>query len=136
METNLTNFMDKVEILNKDLAMYKDTDKGIMFALNTVNLLTRVDYLELDKNEYTVAKFQKKIEDKEYNEITTKRPVPKNEITKRDEDKYTIAEKELKVKQVWNVMNTAGAYNSFTNKEEALELANSINEKVLNNLTK
>lgn len=131
METNLINFMDKVDILNKDLTMYKDNEKGIMFALNTVHLLTRVDYLELDKQEYTIAKFQKKIENLEYNEITTKRPVPKNEITKRDEDKYTIAEKELKVKQVWNVSNGAGAYKSCTTKEEAMELATVINEKVL-----
>ena len=131
METNLINFMDKVDILNKDLTMYKDNEKGILFALNTVHLLTRVDYLELDKQEYTIAKFQKKIENLEYNEITTKRPVPKNEITKRDEDKYTIAEKELKVKQVWNVSNSAGAYKSCTTKEEAMELATVINEKVL-----
>ncbi len=131
METNLINFMEKVQILNKDLAIYKDIEKGIIFPLNTVHLLARLDYLELDKQEYTISKFQKKIEDLKYEIINIKRPVPKNEITKKDEDKYTIVEKEVAVRQVWNVSNSAGAYKSFTNKEEAIEYANEINEKIL-----
>ena len=131
METSLQMFNEHTRIINKDIAIYEDTEKGIMFALNLGHLLCRVDYLELDKSEFKVAKFQKKIEDKEYNEITIKRPFPKYEQTKREEDKYVIAEKELQVKQVWNVSNSAGAYNSFTTKEEALEYANKINENVL-----
>lgn len=134
METNLINFMNNTEILGKDFSMYKDEEKGIIFPLNTVHLLARVDYLELDKNEYTIAVFQKKIEDLEYNETTIKRPVPKNEITKDDKDKYTIVEKELKAKQVWNVSNSAGAYKSFSSKKEATSLANDINAKVLEHL--
>lgn len=134
METNLIKFMSNVEILGKEFAIYKNEEKGIMFPLNTVHLLTRVDYLELDKQEYTIAKFQKKVEDLDYNEVKIKRPVPKNEITKNDKDKYTIAEKELFVKQVWNVSNSAGAYTSFTSKEEALKVADEINAEVLGHL--
>lgn len=134
METNLVNFMNNVEILGKDFSMYKDEEKGILFPLNTVHLLARVDYLELDKNEYTIAVFQKKVEDLEYNEATIRRPVPKNEITKNDKDKYTIVEKELKAKQVWNVSNSAGSYKSFINKDEAIKYAEEINAKVLEHL--
>ena len=45
----------------------------------------------------------------------------KNEITKKDEDKYTITEKEVAVRKIWNVSNTAGAFKSFTSKDDALK---------------
>lgn len=128
METNIINFMNNVEIINKDLSKYEDDKR--MFYLNTVNLLPRVDYYELSKEEYTKAKFEKKIEDLEYNIINVKRPIPKNVITKKEEDKYTIVDSDVAVRQIWNVVNTAGMYKSFTNKEDAFKLANEIDEKV------
>ena len=134
MENNLEKFMDNIELINKDLSLYKDDEKGIMFYINTVNLLTRVDYLELDKTQYKIAKFEKKIEDKEYDEITIKRVTPKNVITKRDEDKYTLVDSDVLVHVVWNVSNTAGMIKSFTNKEEALKYAEEINKKVFEKL--
>jgi hypothetical protein len=111
--------------------MYKDEEKGIMFPLNTVNLLARVDYLELSKEEYEKAKFEMKIDNLEYNIIETTRPVPKNIITKKDSDKYTIVDSKVKVRQVWNVSNALGIKKSFTNKEEAMKLAESLNEETL-----
>lgn len=131
MQDNILEFNKKVSIINKDYAMYKDEEKGIMFPLNTVNLLARVDYLELSKEEYEKAKFEMKIDNLEYNIIETTRPVPKNTITKKDSDKYTIVESKVKVRQVWNVSNALGIKKSFTNKEKALELANSLNEETL-----
>ena len=62
----LDEFMDKIEILGKEFSMYVDDEKGVSFPLNTVHLLTRVDMLELAKEEYQVAKFQKKIDDLDY----------------------------------------------------------------------
>ena len=59
--------------------------------------------------------------------------IPKNEITGKDEDKFTLTEKEVSVRKVWKVSNKLGAYKCFTNKEEALELANLINWEVLRN---
>lgn len=126
----LDEFMDKVEILGKEFAMYVDEEKGVSFPLNTVHLLTRVDMLELAKEEYQVAKFQKKIDDLDYKIENIKRPVPKNEITGKDEDKYTITEKEIAVRKVWNVSNTAGAFKSYTDKDEALKASKEINDKV------
>lgn len=127
----LDEFMKKVEILGKEFSIYTDEEKGVSFPLNTVHLLTRVDMLELAKEEYQVAKFQKKIDDLDYKIENIKRAVPKNEITKKDEDKYTIVEKEVAVRKIWNVSNTAGAFKSFTDKEEAMEYSKKINKEVL-----
>lgn len=131
MQDNILEFNKKVSIINKDYAMYKDEEKGVMFPLNTVNLLARVDYLELSKEEYEKAKFEMKIDNLEYNIIETTRPVPKNTITKKDSDKYTIVDSKVKVRQVWNVSNALGIKKSFTNKEEAMELAESLNKETL-----
>lgn len=130
MEKDLCKFNENVEVINKDLSMYKD-EKGNMFILNTINILARVDYMELSKEEYTSLKFQQKVEELEYNVINIKKPIPKSEITKKDEDKYTIVDKEIAVRQIWNVSNPYGAFKSFTNKEEAIKLAEEINSKIL-----
>lgn len=127
----LDEFMEKVEILGKEFSMYVDDEKGVSFPLNTVHLLTRVDMLELAKEEYQVAKFQKKIDDLDYKIENIKRAVPKNEITGKDEDKFTITEKEVAVRKIWNVSNTAGAFKSFVNKNEAMEYSKKINKEVL-----
>jgi hypothetical protein len=126
----LEEFMNNVEIFGKDFSIYEDKEKGVLFPLNTVHLLARVDYLELTKEEYASAKFQQKIEDLDYEIINIKKPVPKNEITGKDEDKYTITEKEVAVRRIWNVSNTAGAFKSYTNKEDAMKKAKEINDKV------
>ena len=127
----LDEFMEKVEILGKEFSIYTDEEKGVSFPLNTVHLLTRVDMLELSKEEYQAAKFQKKIDDLDYKIENIKKAVPKNEITKKDEDKYTITEKEVAVRKIWNVSNTAGAFKSFIDKEEAMGYSKKINKEVL-----
>lgn len=126
----LDEFMDKIEILGKEFSIYTDEEKGVSFPLNTVHLLTRVDMLELSKEEYQVAKFQKKIDDLDYKIENIKKAVPKNEITGKDEDKFTITEKEIAVRKIWNVSNTAGAFKSFIDKEEAMEYSKKINKEV------
>lgn len=130
MEKDLCKLMESINIFNKEFSEYEDKEKGVKFPFNTVNLLTRVDLLELTKEEYQVAKFQQKIEDLDYKIENIKRAVPKNEITKKDEDKFTITEKEVAVRKVWNVSNTLGAFKSFTNKEDALKLSKEINDKI------
>jgi hypothetical protein len=134
MEKDLVKFMNNVKIINKDLSLYEDDEKGIMFYLNTVNLLTRVDLLELDEVKYKIALFEKKIDKLDYIEEFIERPVPKNTITKKDEDKFTLINQKVKIKRVWNVSNTAGMFKSFTSKEEAIKFAKNINEEVANYL--
>lgn len=130
MERDLCKFIDNVSIINKDLSIYED-QKGNKFVFNTINAIVKVDYLELSKEEYTTLKFQQKIEDLDYQIENVKRPVPKSEITGKQEDKNTLVDKEVAVRKVWNVSNPYGAIKSFTNKEEAIKLCNYINEKIL-----
>ena len=140
MQENIIDFMKKVEILDKNLSKYTDYNKGVSFFVNTVNLLTKVDYLEVgtEKNaklkvsEYEKLKFEKKIEDLKYNKITKKDIRIKSEITGKKEDSTTLIEEEVPAVAIWNVSNTLGFYKSFTNKEEAMEFSNEINKEVLN----
>lgn len=135
MERDLCKFYENVKVINKDLSEYND-EKGNGFIFNTVNVLVRMDYLELTKEEYTSLKFQQKIEDLDYEIINVKRPVPKNEITGKDEDKFTITEKEVAVRRIWNVSNAFGIVKSFTNQLDALNFYNEINSKYLPYLMK
>ena len=131
MQDNILEFNKKTRIINKDYSIYEDEEKGIIFALNTVNCLARVDYLELSKEEYEKSKFEKKIDDIDYNIVEVDRPQSKYFITKKEEDKYTIVDSKVKVRQVWNVSNQIGIHKSFNNKEEAMELAKDINTRIL-----
>lgn len=131
---NIQEFMSKITIRDKDFSIYEDNEKGIMFVLNTVQLLSRVDYLELEKEQYKVSKFQQKIDDLEYNVVNIKRLIPKSEITGKEEDKLIITEKEVAVRQVWNVSNGLGIFKSFINKEDAFKLAKEINNNIFKNI--
>lgn len=130
MEKDLCKFYENINILGKEFSVYEDSN-GNLFTLNTINLLTRVDKLELTKEEYQVAKFQQKVEDLEYNIINIKKPVPKNEITGKDEDKFTLVDKEVAVREIWNVSNALGIVKSFINKEDAIKTAKEINKKIM-----
>lgn len=133
MEKNLCKFTENTEILGKDFSKYKD-EEGNMFVFNTVHLLARVDVLELTKEEYQSALFQQQIDDLDYEIVNVKKAVPKNEITGKDEDKFTITEKEVAVRKIYNVSNGLGLHCSFVSKEEALETAENIDNKVLEHM--
>lgn len=128
---HLTEFMEKITILNKDIATYRDDEKGRMFEMNTISLLPKVERLELSSDEFKKAKFEMKVENLEYDIIEVDRPVPKNTITKKDEDIYTIVNSKVKVRLVWNVSNAIGVYKSFTNKDEAMEYAENIKKDII-----
>lgn len=136
-ELDLKEFMKNITIENKSFSQYEDI-KGNYFELNTVQLLTRVDYITLltekiSKNsasEYEQALFTKKINDLKYNRKEIKKAVPKNEITGKEEDKFTITNKKVEVVEVWNVSNPYGAFKSFKDKKEALKFAKDINSNI------
>lgn len=128
---HLTEFMEKITIINKDIATYRDDEKGILFDMNTISLIPRVDRFELSAPEYEKAKFEMKIENLDYDIIEVDRPVPKNTITKNDKDMYTIVNNKVKVRLVWNVSNTAGVYKSFTNKDEAMKYADNLKKDII-----
>lgn len=128
---HLTEFMEKITIINKNIATYRDDEKGILFDMNTISLIPRVDRFELSAPEYEKAKFEMKIENLDYDIIEVDRPVPKNTITKNDKDMYTIVNNKVKVRLVWNVSNTAGVYKSFTNKDEAMKYADNLKKDII-----
>lgn len=136
MVKDLDNFMENVVIINKDISHYEDETKGVMFYLNTIQLLVQVEALELDAKQYDVAVFKEEVEREEkgkfeYNKKTVKRPVSKYAVTKNEKDKYTITSEELTVCEVWNVKNAIGVRKSFNDKNKAMEYARKINEKVM-----
>lgn len=130
METKLDKFMENITIINKEISTYED-EKGNALEINTIQLMPRCVSLELDKNEYIVKKYEGVIEDLDYNIVEITRQQSKYNRTKKEEDRYTIEDAKVSVRQVWNVSNGAGAYKSFTNKEEALDFRNKIRNKVI-----
>ena len=130
MEQDLEKFMEKVEILNKDISRYVDKEKGVMFSFNTIHLMPSLDYFELDKSKFDTAKFENKIDDLEYNIIQVDRPVSKYLRTKKEEDKFILENQKVAVRQVWNIINSLGVHKSFTNKEEAIKVYEELYGKV------
>lgn len=130
IDENLTEFMDKVEIKNKDIAIYKNDEKGLMYPLGVASLLTRVDYLELTKEELKKAQYEQQIDKKDYPMYDCEKIVPKYEITKIEADKYTITTKKVKATHLYNVKNQLGIHTTLEDKEEAFKLCNEINDKV------
>lgn len=134
MEKDIVSFMKNVEIINKDFARYIDNEKGIIFSLNTVQLLPRLDYMELDKTKYETSKFEQKIDNLEYNIINVDKPSSKYARTKKEEDRFIIENQKVAVRQVWNVVNALGIHKSFTTKEEAIKVYNELYDEVMQKL--
>lgn len=129
---DLKQFMDQVEILNKDFSEYNNPEKGEVYMIPNSYMFARCDYLELTNEELKKEIFSQNINktNLKFNYIESTRPAPKYEQTKREEDKYTIIDAKVMVNQVWVVSNGLKFKNTFNNKEEALELVNSINDKL------
>lgn len=131
METNLTDYMKNITLINKDISRYTNEEKGIMFHVNTIQLLVRLERFEYSSEEYKIEKFKGSVEELDYDVIEIDRPTPKNTITNKDEDKYTLVNSKVKVRVIFKVSNGYGIYKCFTNKDEALEYANEININIL-----
>ena len=131
MEQEITKFMEKVEVINKDFSRYKDEEKGIIFSLNTVQLLPRLDYLELDKTQYETGVFEKKIDKLDYNIIEVDKPASKYARTKKEEDKYILENQKVAVRQCWNVINALGIHKCFADKDEAMKVYSEIYERII-----
>lgn len=129
---NLTEYMSKVTITNKDISEYKDEDNGTRYIVPTGQLLGKLDYLELTEKELETAKYKLLIDKHiDYKTTMATRPVLKSDITGKDKDKNTIIDSTVKVYQVWNVSNGLNIKQSFDNKEDAIKLYEDIKEKVI-----
>lgn len=136
MVKDLDKFYNSLKILDKTMSIYEDKD-GNYSVLPTSSLLVAVDYNEFEKNQYDVAVFNGDIPKDFKTDIKNiKKPVPKYEITKKEEDRYIITEKEVAVKPVWFVINGLKIKKAFNNKEEALKKAKEINEAIIETLKK
>lgn len=131
METNLTDYMKNIKLINKDLSKYQDYDNGMMFYVNTIQLITKVETLKLSSEEYKIEKFKGSIDELDYDIIEIDRPTPKNTITKKDEDKYTLVNTKVKVRVIYKVSNGYGIYKCFNNKDEAFKYAEEININII-----
>lgn len=131
IEERLDEYMGKIDIVSKDISIYKNECKGLIYPLGTASLLCRVDYLELTKTELDKAKFEQKVDKKEYDLFDCEKVVPKYEVTKIEADKFTLTTKKVKATHIWNVSNQLGIHATFENKDEAFKLCEEINKKVM-----
>ena len=133
-DETLQDFMEQVVFFEK-YAIYRNEEKGLMYPITLAHLLCRVDYLELESckkpaGELEKAKFKNIIEDKDYQLYDCEKLVPKSEITKKEEDFFTMTKKKYKGAKVWNVSNQLGIHTTYENQEEAFKLCEEINKKV------
>lgn len=131
-QESLKEFMKRVKIISKEIAEYENEETGSYFMIPSSYLWCRVDYLELTNDEMKKAIFNQEIDktNLKFNYIESTRPAPKSEITKNDNDKYTIVDAKVQVNQIWLVSNGLKYKETFNNKEEALKLANEINKEL------
>lgn len=126
MNKDLKNFMNNLAI-RPEISKYKD-EKGNIMYIPTDNLYASCSYLLLTEDEYKQALFNGTVNKNDYNKIKTTRPVPKNTITNKEEDKNTIVDKEVEAYEIWVVANNLGFMTSFKNKQEAVDYVEKIEE--------
>lgn len=130
-DERLKEFMENVDIKCKEVAIYTNKEKGLSYPLTLGHLLCRIDYLELGKEELIKAKFEQKIEDKDYKMYDCEKLVPKSDITKRKEDMFTLTKKTFKGAKLYNVSNQLGIHTTLEDKEDAFKLCEEINNKLI-----
>ena len=126
VNNDLVEFMKHLTVLNKDFSEYNDEEKGNKYMIPNSYIFARCDYLELTNEELKKEIFEQHIDrnDLKFNYIESTRPAPKKN------DPYTIIDAKVMVNQIWLVSNGMKMVKSFNNKEEALKLVDSINEKL------
>lgn len=127
---NLEQFMEHIDFKTKEVAEYQNKEKGLLYPLSVPQLLTRVDYLELTKEELEKAKFEQKVDKKDYKMYDCKKIAPKSSVTKDKKDNFTLIEKQVKATHIYNVTNQVGIHTTFEDVEDAFKLCEEINSKV------
>lgn len=132
MKKDLTNFIKNLTKINKELVKYQD-DKGNIIYAPINALYASCTYLELNKQQYEQMVFQQQITPDDYNVIEVKTQTSKYEVTKKEEDRFTLVDTTAKVKQVWIVANQLQFSKCFKTKEEAEALVKEIEEYIETN---
>ena len=131
MEKDLILFNDKISKFTKEIVKYED-EKGNLLLIPTGNLMCKVEYLELDEIGMKKALYENIVDKNEtYNKIKVNRIVDKSSKTGNRKDAGILIDSEVEVSQVWVVTNGLGLNKSFKDKEKALNLAMTLNNKYL-----
>ena len=128
MDKDIIKFMENVEI-RAETSKYKDS-KGNILYIPTNALYPTCSYLTLTEDEYQQALFKGQVKKDDYNKAKVQRPVSKDKVTGKEEDKLTIVEEEVEVYEIWVVSNQLGFTHSFKDVEEAIKFVEGI-EKAL-----
>jgi hypothetical protein len=132
MKKDLGNFLNCLTKINKELVKYEDEKGNIIYA--PINALyASCTYLELNKQQYEQMIFQQTITPDDYNVIEIKTQTSKYEITKKEEDRFTLVDTTAKVRQVWVVANQLQFSKCFKTKEEAEALVKEIEKYIETN---
>lgn len=130
MIKDLEEYYNHIKYINERVAEYED-EEGNYFTVTPSNLLLSVMYNALNKKEYETAVFNQLIpKDLICNEIDIDKVVPKNEVTKKDSDKYILTTIKQKAKEVWFVSNGIGMKKAYADKETAFKVAKEVNKKI------
>lgn len=131
MEKDLILFNDKISKVTKEIVKYED-EKGNLLLIPTGNLMCKVEYLELDEIGMKKALYENIVDKNEtYNKIKVNRIIDKSSKTGNRKDAGILIDSEVEVSQVWIVTNGLGINKSFKDKEKALNLAMTLNNKYL-----
>ena len=131
MTKDIEEYYNNIKYINDRIAFYRD-DEGNMIPLRPSDLLVAVQYVTLNKQDYERAVFEQLIpKDIICNEIEIDKIVPKSDITKNPKDQTTLTTIKQKAKEVWIVIGGMGLKKAYNTKEQANEVADRINQKIL-----
>lgn len=122
---DLVEFNKNLKFINNGIVKYEDKE-GNLKILNLGTLFCQVQFLKVTKEAKKIMLFEKEIDkNMEFKkEIIT---IPQ----KDNENPLKIKDVEVQAELMWKVQNGLGMIKIFNNQEEAINLANEINEKIL-----
>ena len=140
MEKDLLKFNEKLNVTREGQVITYGDDKGNYFIValapkyqHIAQLLLNCEYIEADEIQMKTLLYNNDIEKGiEFETVTVSRPVSKYEITKKESDKTTIVDRDVKVSKVWVVKNGFKLTKSFNKMADAIEFCQTENDKLFN----
>lgn len=138
MEKDLLKFNEKLDVTKEGQVVSYCDDKGNYFIValapkyqHIAQLLLNCEYIEADEIQMKTLLYNGDIEKGiEFEAATVSRPVSKYEITKKESDKATIVDRDVKVSKVWVVKNGFKLTKSFNKMADAIEFCKNENDKL------
>ena len=133
MKKDFEEFNKHTKIINEDakLVEFKD-DEGNYTIYPLASLLCKCEYVELDKQQLIVARFNQIIpNDMILPRKTIETQVSKSEITHKDADKFTIVNSTKEVSYCWMVSDSLGNSSVYLTKDEAIKVAEEHNKEII-----